>query len=114
MGNTEDKDSCGICGPAETAFDYVNTPGAKAARAAGLVNIADLPVGSRGVVEKTSETDHDLEPLVKVGLNPAFVPGLEVTVIAKSPGNGPVIIKAGGVPYDVCHDVASVVWVRKV
>ncbi len=60
-----------------------------------------------------SETDHDLDHLVNTGHNPAFVRELEVTVIAKSPGNGPVIIKANERFYDICNDVASVVWVKR-
>ena len=85
-----------------------------AAREAGLVNLAELFSKGKGVVERISETDHDLDHLVKEGHNPAFVPGLEVTVLAKSPNNGPVLIQTGGMIYDICNDVASVVWVKKV
>jgi Fe2+ transport system protein FeoA len=109
----ENNDSCDICAHFDAPFDYITTPGAKAAREAGLVNIAELPDGGKGVVEMISETDHDLEHLVAVGHNPAFVKGLEVTVVAKSPNNGPVIIRVGESMYDVCNDVASVVWVRQ-
>lgn len=107
------KDNCNICIPSGAPFDYINTPGAKAAREAGLVNLTELPEGGKGTVERISETDHDLDRLVRVGHNPAFVKGLEVTVIAKSPDKGPVIIKAGELFYDVCNDVASVIWVKK-
>jgi len=108
----ESRDKCTTCLPSEAPFDYINTPGAKAARDAGLVNLAELPEGEKGLVEMISETDHDLEHLVRIGQNPTFVKGLEVTVLAKSPNNGPVIIKVGEELYDVCNDVASVVWVK--
>ncbi|MDO8445717.1 MAG: FeoA family protein [Deltaproteobacteria bacterium] len=108
----EDKDKCTTCLPFEP-FDYINTPGARAAREAGLVNLAELPEGGKGIVERISETDHDLDHLVRIGQNPAFVKGMEVTVLAKSPNSGPVIIQAGGSIYDICNDVASVVWVEK-
>jgi len=110
----ENKDNCPTCLPSEAPFDYINTPGAKAARDAGLVNLAELPEGGKGIVERISETDHDLEHLVRIGQNPAFEKGLEVAVLAKSPNNGPVIIKVGEDLYDVCNDVASVVWVKPV
>jgi Fe2+ transport system protein FeoA len=109
----EKKDGCTTCLPADAPFDYINTPGARAARDAGLVNLAELPEGGRGVVERISETDHDLDHLVRIGQNPAFIKGLEVTLLAKSPNNGPVIIKVGENLYDVCNDVASVIWVKK-
>ena len=109
----ENEDSCNICNPSDIPFDYKNTPGAKAAREAGLINLAELPEGEKGIVDRISETDHDLAHLVKVGQNPAFVKGLEVTMVAKSPDNGPVIIKVGKDFCDVCNDVASVVWVKK-
>lgn len=109
----ENKEKCTTCLPSEP-FDYINTPGAKAAREAGLVNLAELPEGGKGIVERISETDHDLDHLVRIGQNPAFVKGLEVTVLAKSPNNGPVIIQTEGKMYDVCNDVASVVWVKKI
>lgn len=109
----ENKDECIICDHLDTPFDYINTPGARAAREAGLVNLAELPEGGKGIVDRISETDHDLDHLVKVGHNPAFVKGLEVTVLKKSPNNGPVIIKVGETFYDVCHDVASVIWVKR-
>ena len=35
-------------------------------------------------------------------------------MVAKSPKNGPVIIKVGERFYDVCNDVASVVWVKNI
>lgn len=108
----ENKDSCTTCLPSEAPFDYINTPGAKSARGAGLINLAELPEGGKGTVKMISETDHDLEHLVRIGQNPAFVKGLNVTVLAKSPNNGPVIIKVGEGLYDVCNDVASVVWVK--
>ncbi len=41
----EDKDKCDTCSPTEIPFDYINTPGAKAAREAGLVNMTELPEG---------------------------------------------------------------------
>lgn len=107
------KDECTTCLPSDTPFDFINTAGARAARKAGLVNIAELPEGGKGVLERVSETDHDLEHLVRIGQNPAFVKGLEVKVLAKSPKNGPVIIEAAGGTYDICYDVAAVVWVRK-
>lgn len=114
----ENNDKCNTCLPSDTsearAFDYINTPGARAAREAGLVNIADLEPKGRGRVARISETDHDLAHLVKEGHNPDFVPGLEVTVLAKSPNNGPVLIQAEGAVYDICNDVACVVWVEKV
>jgi Fe2+ transport system protein FeoA len=110
----EEKDKCDICSPLKPSFDYINTPGARAARKAGLINLAELPEGEKGIVERISETDHDLDHLVKIEQNPAFVKGLEVTVIAKSPNNGPVIIKVNENFYDVCNDVASVVWVKRV
>lgn len=106
------KDNCTTCLPSEAPFDYINTPGAKAARDAGLVNLSELPEGGKGIVERISETDHDLEHLVRIGQNPTFGKGLEVSVLAKSPNNGPVIINVGEVLYDVCNDVASVVWVK--
>lgn len=109
----ENKEKCTTCLPSEP-FDYINTPGAKAAREAGLVNLAELPEGGKGIVERISETDHDLDHLVKIGQNPAFIKGLEVTVLAKSPNNGPVIIRVGEDLYDVCNDVASVVWVQQI
>lgn len=109
----EDKDKCTTCIPSDAPFDYINTPGARAAREAGLVNLAELPEGEKGIIERISETDHDLDHLVRIGQNPAFVKGMEVTVLAKSPNNGPVIIQAGGNVYDICNDVASVVWVEK-
>lgn len=108
----EIKDKCTTCLPSEP-FDYINTPGARAAREAGFVNLAELPEGEKGIVERISETDHDLDHLVRIGQNPAFVKGMEVTVLAKSPNNGPVIIQTGGNVYDICNDVASVVWVEK-
>lgn len=107
------KDNCPTCLPSEAPFDYINTAGAKAARDAGLVNLAELPEGEKGLVEMISETDHDLEHLVRIGQNPTFVKGLEVTVLAKSPNNGPVIIEVGEELYDICNDVASVVWVKQ-
>lgn len=110
----ENKDKCNTCDAPHIPFDYINTPGAKAAREAGLINLAELPEGGKGIVDRISETDHDLDHLVKVGHNPAFVKGLEVAVAAKSPNNGPVIIKVSGKFYDVCNDVASVVWVKKI
>lgn len=109
--DTSDKHD--TCAHFDAPFDYINTPGAKAASEAGLVNMAELPDGCKGVVEMISETDHDLDHLVKSGHNPAFVKGLEVTVAAKSPNKGPVIIKVGESMYDVCNDVASVIWVRR-
>lgn len=109
-------DKCNTCLPSDApeppAFDYVNTTGARAAKEAGLMNLAELPAGAKGTVQTVSETDHDLAHLVNEGHNPSFVAGLEVTVLAKSPGNGPVLIQAGGAMYDICHDVASVVWVK--
>jgi len=109
----ENKDKCATCLPSEAPFDYINTPGAKSARDAGLINLSELSEGEKGLVERTSETDHDLEHLVRIGQNPAFVKGLEVTILAKSPNNGPVIIRVGDNLYDVCNDVASVIWVKK-
>ncbi|MBM2838032.1 MAG: hypothetical protein HW415_657 [Deltaproteobacteria bacterium] len=50
--------------------------------------------------------------MVRIGQNPTFVKGLMVSLLAKSPNNGPVIIKVGEDLYDVCNDVASVVWVK--
>lgn len=108
----ENQDRCTTCIPLEAPFDFINTPGAKSARASGLINLAELPEGKKGVVEIISETDHDLNHLVTIGQNPAFVKGLEITVLAKSPNNGPVIIRVGEDLYDVCNDVASVVWVK--
>lgn len=112
-----DNDKCNTCLPSDMpeaqSFDYVNTPGARAAREAGLLNLAELAAGERGVVDRLSETDHDLAHLVKEGHNPDFLPGLEVTVMAKSPNNGPVLIRAKGAVYDICNDVASVVWVKR-
>lgn len=108
----ENKDKCTTCLPSEVPFDYVNTPGAKSARDAGLANLAGLPEGGKGIVETISETDHDLDHLVRIGQNPAFVKGLEVAVLAKSPNNGPVIIRVGEDLFDVCNDVASVIWVK--
>lgn len=110
----EKKDKCEICVPSGISFDYVNTPGAKAAREAGLINLAELPEGGVGIVERISETDHDLAHLIKVEQIPAFTKGLEVAVMAKSPNNGPVIIKIGETLYDICNDVASVVWVKRI
>lgn len=109
----ENNDNCDICSHLDAPFDYINTPGAKAARKSGLVNLSELPEGGKGAVDMISETDHDLEHLVRSGHNPAFVRGLLVTVIAKSPDNGPVIIKVSEAMYDVCNDVASIVWVRR-
>lgn len=115
MGN---HDKCNVCLPSGSlevqSFDYINTPGAVAARGSGLINLAELSAGEKGVVETVSETDHDLAHLVRLGHNPAFVKGLEVKVLAKSPNNGPVLIEAGGNVYDICNDVASVVWAKKV
>lgn len=111
--NMENNDNCDICSHLDAPFDYINTPGAKAARRSGLVNLSELPEGGNGAVEMISETDHDLERLVIAGHNPAFVKGLLVTVIAKSPDNGPVMIKVGEAMYDVCNDVASIVWVKR-
>lgn len=114
----EQSDKCNTCLPYGTpeapTFDYLNTPGAKAAREAGLVNLADLAAGEKGTVERVSETDHDLGHLVREGHNPAFIAGLKVTVLAKSPNNGPVLIRAEDKVYDICNDVASVIWVKKV
>ncbi len=109
----ENKDKCTTCIPADAPFDYINTPGARAAREAGLVNLAELPEGGKGIVEIISETDHDLDHLVKIGQNPSFVKGLAIAVLAKSPNSGPIIIKVGEDLFDVCNDVASVVWVRR-
>lgn len=111
---TENKETCATCLPSEAPFDYINTPGAKSARASGLINLTELPEGKKGIVERISETDHDLAHLVKIGQNPVFEKGLEVTVLAKSPNNGPVIIRVGEELYDVCNDVASVVWVQPI
>lgn len=108
-----ENNNCTTCLPSDATFDYINTPGARSARDAGLVNIAELSGGEKGTVERMSETDHDLDHLVKIGQNPAFVKGLEITVLAKSPNNGPVIIKVGEELYDICNDVASVVWVKR-
>lgn len=113
----ENHKECNVCLPSGSlevsSFDYINTPGARAARGAGLINLAELPAGERGVVETVSETDHDLAHLVRLGHNPAFVKGLEVGVLAKSPGNGPVLIEADGNIFDICNDVASVVWLKR-
>lgn len=109
----ENKDKCTTCLPEDAPFDYINTPGARAAREAGLVNLAELPEGGKGIAEIISETDHDLDHLVKIGQNPVFAKGLAITVLAKSPNNGPVIIKVDEDLFDVCNDVASVVWVKE-
>lgn len=108
----KNNEKCNTCLPSGS-FDYINTPGAGEARETGLINLAELNDGEKGIVDRVSETDHDLGHLVKLGHNPAFMKGMEVKVLAKSPNNGPVIIQAEGEVYDICNDVASVIWVKK-
>ncbi|MBI4745742.1 MAG: ferrous iron transport protein A [Deltaproteobacteria bacterium] len=109
MGN---RDKCTTCIPSDIPFDYINAPGAKQPEMLVLSIFLSFLKGEKGIVETLSETDRDLEHQIKIGQKPAFVKRLEVSVLAKSPNNRPVIIKVGDDLCDVCNDVASVVWVK--
>ncbi|MBI2873831.1 MAG: molybdopterin-dependent oxidoreductase [Firmicutes bacterium] len=87
--------------------------GAKIAltRIGRLKKLSEMEPGEAGEIVQVDPIDHDLPDLEAKGLIPKLEKGLWLKVLARSAG-GPVMLEAGDQQYDVCGDVAGVVWVQ--